>query len=61
MVEHTGTIILYNSVFIRDLIESNVTTDLVLSDKLFETVLAVKLKAVLDITSSLTMLGVHKR
>jgi len=39
-------------------IESNIPTDLVLSDGLFQAVGAVKLKALLDIASSPTMLGI---
>jgi len=58
MVEHQET--QFQIVFKRDLNESNVTVNLVLSDRLFQTVGAVKLKAFLDITSSPTMLGMHK-
>jgi len=56
-----GRAIPNSSVFKRDLNESDVTADLVLSDRFFQTVGAVKLKVFLDITSAQTMLGMHRR
>jgi len=49
------------AVFQRDLNESNTIVNLVLSDRLFQTVEAVKLKAFLDVASSQTILGMHNR
>jgi len=46
-----GNAIPNSSVFKKDLNKSNVTADLVLSDRLFQTVEAVNLKAFLDIKS----------
>jgi len=47
----SGNAIPNSSVFKKDLNESKVTADLVLSARLFQTVGAVKLKAFLDMTS----------